>query len=353
MKILFVTDLYPISEDEKATPRTLFDFVKCWMECGHSVDVLKPNFLFNSFVRKKKFYKTGWYKNVFNVNYFTPFWFDVAQKIPKISYDVIVAHMPSGIIFANKLDGKLICAVHNSDIEVLTNPLYSVYFKSEMEKAYEKSIGIACRSRQLKKKFLNLYPQYEEKTFLCESGINFEPILRESETVKNIVVCANLIKRKNVDKLIMAVNDLPQFNLTVIGDGKEFKHLKRIAKSNISLVGRKSNKEVLGIMRKSDIFILPSIDETFGMVYLEAMGCGCITVGIKNEGIDGIIKDSENGFLIKPTISDIQSVLKQINSMSVQQRNSILQNCYNTVKSYNIKDCANNYVKNVLQLLYK
>ena len=49
MKILVITDLYPIKEDEKFTPRTIESFVKGWKNLGHEVRVIKPNFLLNSF----------------------------------------------------------------------------------------------------------------------------------------------------------------------------------------------------------------------------------------------------------------------------------------------------------------
>ncbi len=351
MKILFITDLYPVLEQETKTPKTLYSFVKYWQKLGHTVDVLKPNFLLNSFLRKKPFYKTGQYENVFNANYFTPFLFDVKNKIPKYEYDIIVAHMPSGIIFSIHLRGKLVCGVHNSDLEVLTNPLYCFYFKSQMEKAYRRAEKIACRSQVIKQKFLKLYPEFEQKTFLCESGIDFEPVLRTSNKRKSIVTCANLIKRKNVDKLIQAVNDMQEFDLTVIGDGKELKNLKKIAKNNIKFVGQKSNSDVLEIMKQSDIFVLPSIGETFGMVYLEAMGCGCITVCTKNDGIDGIIKDGENGFLTEPTVSSIKFVLQKIQNLSHEEIENVLQNCYNTAKTYNSLNCADKYIQNLLKII--
>lgn len=348
MKILFVTDLYPIDEVEINTPKTLMKFVNEWQNLGNDVNIIKPNFLLNSFLRKKRFYKTGQYGTIFNVNYITPFLFNVKNKLPKLDYDVIVAHMPSGIIFSNKLPGKLICAVHSSDIEVLTNPIYSIYFKKQMEKAYARASGIACRSQALKQKFLKLYPQYKSKTFLCESGIDFEPILKTTSCNKNILTCANLIKRKNIDKLILAINEMPDYNLKIIGDGQELKNLKKIAKKNIKFVGRKQYKDVLDLMRKSDIFILPSINETFGMVYLEALACGCVTIGVNDEGIAGIIKDGENGFLINPTENDIKNVLNHIKALDDEKLKIVLQNCYNTAKSYNIKDCAVKYLKNVV-----
>ena len=351
MKILFITDLYPVLDTETKTPKTMFSFVKNWQKLGHKVDVLKPNFLLNSFLRKKTFYKSGQYENVFNVNYFTPFLFDVKNKIPKYDYDVIVAHMPSGVIFSNHLNGKLVCGVHNSDLEVLTNPLYNFYFKNQMEKAYKLAELVACRSRVIKDKFLKLYPEFEEKTVLCESGIDFEPILKTTNNKKSVVTCANLIKRKNVDKLVLAVNEMSDFELTVIGDGFELKNLKKIAKNNINFVGQKQNKDVLEIMKKSDIFILPSVGETFGMVYLEAMGCGCITVCTKSDGIDGIINDNENGFLTEPSVSSIKSVLQKIQNLSDNELKNILQNCYNTAKAYNSLNCADMYIQNILKII--
>ena len=73
MRILVITDLYPISEDEKYTPRTIQTFVKSWEKLGHEVRIIKPNFLLNSFLRKKPYYKNGFYGQVENINYITPF----------------------------------------------------------------------------------------------------------------------------------------------------------------------------------------------------------------------------------------------------------------------------------------
>ena len=64
MKILVITDLYPIREDERFTPKTILNFVESWKELGHEVNIIKPNFLFNSFLLKKPYYKDGFYGSV-------------------------------------------------------------------------------------------------------------------------------------------------------------------------------------------------------------------------------------------------------------------------------------------------
>lgn len=345
MKILVITDLYPILENEKHTPRTIYDFVKGWRALGNEISVIKPNFIFNSFVRKKPFYKSGIYNDVENINYWTPFWGNIKNKIKKeYKPDIVIAHMPSGLIFANKLGLPFVAGVHVSDIEVLTNPLYSIYFKQELENAYKKAIKIACRSEVLKNKFLNLYPQYKNKVFVAFSGINESIIVRRNwENTKRIFTCANLIKRKNIDKVIQACEKIPDIELIIAGDGEELKKLKKISKKP-KFLGHIAHSEVIENMKKSDIFILPSQNETFGMVYLEAMASSCITIGLKNDGIDGIIIDGKNGYLTD--LDNIQSTIEK--ALYSTNQNDIIKNAYNTILNYTIEKACQNYLDNII-----
>lgn len=345
MKILVITDLYPITLEEKTTPRTIYDFVKSWENFGHTVKVIKPNFLLNSFLRKKPFYKSGIYGQVENINYFFPFLGNVQTKIKtNFQPDIVIAHMPSGIIFANKLAFPFIAGVHCSDIEVLTNPIYSIYFKNELEQAYKNAKKIACRSDILKQKFLNLYPQYEDKTFAAYSGIDKQIITtRNWENKRRILTCAQLIKRKNIDKVISACASL-NLELTVIGEGKERNYLEKLS-NKVKFLGHVSHAKVLEVMRHSDIFILPSINETFGMVYLEAMASGCVTVGLKNDGIDGIIVSGQNGYL-----TDLDSIKETLCQILENNQNFILQNSHQTIQNFTKEYVAQNYLKEMQSL---
>ena len=260
--------------------------------------------------------------------------------------DITIAHMPSGLIFANRLDLNFVAGVHTSDIEVLTNPIYSIYFKPELEKAYKNATKIACRSFVLKDKFLELYPEFESKTFVASSGIDFKPIKRNwsnNDKIK-VLTCGQFIKRKNIDKVIKACNKLENVELTVIGSGSKYKDLKNISEKPI-FTGQLPHEDVVAKMRESDIFILPSVNETFGMVYLEAMASGCITVCTKNDGIDGIIKNKINGFTTGVNINDIEDSLQKI--INFQNKNEILENAYNTILEYTSEKAAENYLKNI------
>ena len=248
MRILFITDLYPVQGDEKTTPKTLYNFVEEWKKLGHTVDIIKPNFIFNSFLRKKPFYKTGKYGDVYNINFWTPFWFDIKNKFNfSNDYDLVIAHMPSGILFADKLGVPFVAGIHNSDLKVLTKPIYKLFGKKHI-RALKNAKAIACRSYVIKAKLLKLFPEFENKTFVAPSGIDEniiqEPLNCQFDRCTKILTCANLKKRKNIDKLIQACKDLNEIELKVVGDGEIKKQLENLD-STVKYTGMLNSQEVL------------------------------------------------------------------------------------------------------------
>ena len=353
MKILFITDLYPVKDGEKTTPQTLLNFVEEWKLSGNEVDVIKPNFILNSLIRKKPFYKQGNYDGVLNLNFWTPFWGKI--KSPEKIYDVAIAHMPSGILYADKLNLPFVAGIHSSDLTILTSPLYRFHFKKRMEKALQNAKAIACRSFVLKDKFLKLYPQFENKTFAAPSGIDENiitgtfNILRKYVPLK-VLTCANYKKRKNIEKVLEAVYGLKDFELTVIGAGTDLSKLRKLNPDAV-FRGWQPHEKILEQMRKCDIFILPSTGETFGMVYLEAMASGCVTICTKGDGIDGIIKNNENGFTVNPDKSEIKNLLQHIKNMDDDSLKLLLQNSFQTVNQYTRKACAENYLQQIFKIM--
>lgn len=80
--------------------------------------------------------------------------------------------------------------------------------------------------------------------------------------------------------------------------------------------------EMPNIYRGSDIFALPSENETFGQVFIEAMSCGLPVIGTKVGGIPEIISDSYNGYLVPPDDSSIlaQKIENILNNSSTRER---------------------------------
>ena len=67
------------------------------------------------------------------------------------------------------------------------------------------------------------------------------------------------------------------------------------------------------LYRRTDVFVMPSLVEGFGMVLLEAMSYGVPCIGTKTGGITEIVQDRKNGMLIKPM--DTGAISSAVNRM--------------------------------------
>ncbi|MBC2724843.1 MAG: glycosyltransferase family 4 protein, partial [Desulfosporosinus sp.] len=78
----------------------------------------------------------------------------------------------------------------------------------------------------------------------------------------------------------------------------------------VEFLGRLDHKEIIKYMAKTDIFSLPSWNEGFGVVYIEAMSQGRPVIGCKGEGIEDFVEDGKTGMLVKP--ENVDSLVKAI-----------------------------------------
>jgi len=111
-----------------------------------------------------------------------------------------------------------------------------------------------------------------------------------------ISVVAELIRRKNVDWIICAVKEYTgkqPVQLMIAGDGVCRDELQHLADHvpHIHFLGKISHEEVMNLLEKSHIFVLPSMNETFGLVYLEAAAKYNAVICHWNEGVDGLFED--------------------------------------------------------------
>lgn len=323
MKILFVTDLYPLLFD-KTIPNVVEDFALGFLELGYEVFVIRANFLINSIIRKHKIFpECEFTRNgirIYNKNFFLPFLDNNIDFLNPIenNFDLIISHMPSGHIYADLINKKLniahISIIHQSDYRVLNNFKYKFYFKNRLKKALKNSTLIGARNEFLAKE--------TGANFTLPSFIKKEYIL-EKKAFNNkklkIITLTKLIKRKNIHLVIEALKDINfDFEYSIFGEGKEKKHLEKLIKkyhleNKIKIYPHINHDLIWQKLDENDVFILPSIHETFGLSYLEAMSRGLITIGTKGTGIDGIIKNNENGFLLNPKIEEIKATLEKIN----------------------------------------
>ena len=75
-------------------------------------------------------------------------------------------------------------------------------------------------------------------------------------------------------------------------------------------MGKKNELELNNIYNSSDLFILNSFEDGFGMVIPQAMACGLPVITTFNTGASEIIENNKNGFVIKA--GDTNSLEKKI-----------------------------------------
>ena len=328
MKILIISDLYPLTTD-RTIPSVVEDFAFALNEKVEKVEVIRPNFIFNTILRRHKIVKSGEYvKNnikIYNRNFILPFIFENKKFIRKfLNFDIIISHMPSGHMYANLINRVLnlphISIVHQSDYKVLSDFRYAFYFRKRLSRALMESSFVGARNFTLFKK-LNcdfILPSFVDKKNIKEKKIF------NSDKIKFITL-SKFIKRKNLDLVIKALNRVDyDFEYNIYGEGPEKKRLlKLISKYNlegkVKINGYVNHDEVYKKLNENDVFILPSKNETFGVSYFEALSCGLVVIASKNTGMDGIIENGENGFLTEVNVDSIAEVLNKIKECNLEE----------------------------------
>ncbi|MEA5024027.1 putative teichuronic acid biosynthesis glycosyltransferase TuaC [bioreactor metagenome] len=137
-----------------------------------------------------------------------------------------------------------------------------------------------------------------------------------------ILSVSNLKKTKGIDLNLQALASLvkiyPNLTYRIIGDGEERKNLEALAESldlgnHVFFLGKLPHRETLQEMAQADIFCLPSWQEGFGVVYIEAMALGIPVIGVKGEGIEDVIDPGVNGLLVRPhEVEDLAEALESL-----------------------------------------
>jgi glycosyltransferase involved in cell wall biosynthesis len=261
------------------------------------------------------------------------------QKLLKSeAFDIIHCHvaLPDGVVgsyISRHYKIPYGITIHGADIYESVTENTRNYKK--IKKVIENADFIGVVSRKLYHLMLEkkIMPP-SKKTKIIYNGLNYskqniEIEFKNKESIKLLSVC-HLIRRKGIDIVLksfkMLKNKYDNIELFVIGEGQDAKRLKKMNQelgltNNVFFLGEKSNTEVFSYMKKCDIFVLPSWDESFGIVFTEAMSVGMITIGSYNEGISEIIQDGINGFLVEPknvmNLADkLEYVIKNLSNMT-------------------------------------
>lgn len=129
---------------------------------------------------------------------------------------------------------------------------------------------------------------------------------------------SRLVPYKMTAEIVKAFNEL-QLPLVIVGDGPEMRHLQKLAKENIKLLGYQSDGVVTDLMNRAKGFVYMAVED-FGIAMVEAQAAGCPVIAYAKGGAEEIVLNGETGLLFQEQSSRslIEAVLhpqnKKINS---------------------------------------
>lgn len=124
------------------------------------------------------------------------------------------------------------------------------------------------------------------------------------------LVVSRLARYKNIDLAIKACNNLG-LSLKVIGTGREENNLKKMAGSTIEFLGEANDEQLADYYQNCQAVIVPTSDEDFGLVPLEANSFGKPVIALRSGGMKEIVIEGKTGlFFENPTKESLSGVLK-------------------------------------------
>ena len=277
--------------------------------------------------------------------------------------DVIISHWVNPCIdimleLMKEFMVPLVDVLHSNGEELAK--LYGVRAREIVEKI--DIWGYRCKA--IKENFETVYGIRPKWVFsysgIPDSYISDDTPYRKYEFKNRFIYVGNLRARKNPVSVIEAISKCYSnkdiFSLTYVGVGAGEATVKCIAaklgfsSEQLRMPGFVARDQVRKMMQESYVFVLISRNEVYGLVYLEAMSVGCITIASKREGFDGIIESGVNGFLCEAgNAEELSLIIEKIRNMSPEERQIISNNAMDTAKRMTDSKVAKDYIESVLK----
>jgi len=197
----------------------------------------------------------------------------------------------------------------------------------------------------------------QKKAIVIHNGIVSRGLQKQARGDKSVhlITVANIARYKGLDLAIKSISKFPEelqnkIVYHIVGAIKDISYYEELielyntynCKFTIKYEGLQ--KDVYKFLLQSDIFILPSREEGFGLVLLEAMDCSLPVIGSTVGGIPEIIKDGYNGYLFKKNDpNDLEGKLKKlIENPAIREELAV--NSRNCVNHFSIDQTVQKYL---------
>ncbi|MED0653530.1 N-acetyl-alpha-D-glucosaminyl L-malate synthase BshA [Anoxybacillus geothermalis] len=305
---------------------------KLLAEKGHEIHFISSSMPF----RLNKVYGNIYYHEV-NVNQYSVFQYPpydlaLANKIAAVAkrerLDVLHAHyaVPHAVcaVLARQMVGELpiVTTLHGTDITVLGyDPSLSDMIKFGIEQSDIVTAVSDALVRQtyelldVQKPIYTVYNFVDERVYRRREAGHLRREYGISEQEKVVIHVSNFRKVKRVPDVVRAfaiVRRHMPAKLLLVGDGPEMTVVCRLVKElglngDVRFLGKQDKLEELYSI--SDVMMLLSEKESFGLVLLEAMACGVPCIGTAIGGIPEVIEEGKSGFLC--SLGDVEEAARR------------------------------------------
>ncbi len=275
-----------------------------------------------------------WYKFAYHFKQFVMYKY-LVKSISVEKYDIIHAHtlLTDGglaLKLKKKYNIPYVVAVRNTDVNGFLDKLPHTWRNARQillnaERVYFISQGLKLKFEQ-HRAVKSVIPFISNKIKVAPNGIDDVYLDNINENRPNnhkILYVGQFTHNKNVVRLIEAIklvrgdNELSDITLTIIGGGGEVvdEAVERAIKENgfVTYLGEIfDTRKLITHYREHTMFAMPSIHETFGLVYIEALSQGLPVLYTKGQGVDGSLEESA-GIGVNPlSVENIADAIKTI-----------------------------------------
>jgi phosphatidylinositol alpha-1,6-mannosyltransferase len=115
-------------------------------------------------------------------------------------------------------------------------------------------------------------------------------------------------RQKGIDHVLRALHDLriklPELRYRIVGEGSDRERLEGIAQDlgigdRVDFLGRVDDAELADLYKSCELFILPSAQEGFGLVFVEAMAAGKPVIAAQAGAVPEVVVDGQTGALVE------------------------------------------------------
>lgn len=303
---------------------------KMLAERGHEIHFITSSVPF----RLNKIYPTVFFHEVEVNNYsvfqYPPYDIALASKMADVikeeKLDVLHVHyaIPHAVcaVLARDMCGEnigIVTTLHGTDISVLGEDStlqqaikYGID-RSDIVTTVSDSLKVETYERiETTKPIETIYNFVDEEVFHQMDGSKLKQQFGIREDERVLIHISNFRKLKNIPDIIaafMKVRETMPAKLLLVGDGPE-KHrvmdkVKEMPyKQDVLFLGKQEN--IAELFSISDLKLLLSEKESFGLVLLEALACGVPGIGTNIGGIPEVIEHGKNGYLVE--LGDVDAV---------------------------------------------